>query len=118
MVLSDSKTNGIREPLTKRSSSNFNAIGIVSFRVTRSNAVYGLDGGKLSVNVQWVGLLYNSTYAECLDIIHRKLVPAEVKKSILKHASMAVAEEALARGGWQKYKKRQFSRSIDGSLIA
>ena len=49
MVLSDSNTNGIREPLTKRSCSNFNAIGVVSFGVTGGNAVYGLDGGQLLV---------------------------------------------------------------------
>jgi hypothetical protein len=37
----------------------------------------------------------NCTYSERLDIIHRDLVTAEMEKSILEHASMAVAEQVL-----------------------
>jgi hypothetical protein len=43
MVLSNGKTNGIRETLAKRAGSNLDSIGIVSLRVARSDAVDSLN---------------------------------------------------------------------------
>jgi hypothetical protein len=90
VVLGNSKTNGVREPLSQRTSGNFNAVSVVRLGVTGCDAVYrlsyGLDFASTKRKVGW-----SNTDSECLDIVQRKLVSAEMEESILKHATMAVA---------------------------
>jgi hypothetical protein len=43
MVLRNGKTNGIRKPLSERSSCNFDTVGIVRLGVTGGKAVYSLQ---------------------------------------------------------------------------
>jgi hypothetical protein len=90
VVLGNSKTNGVREPLSQRTSGNFNAVSVVRLGVTGCDAVYRLsyrlDFESTKRKVGW-----SNTDSECLDIVQRKLVSAEMEESILKHATMAVA---------------------------
>jgi hypothetical protein len=48
-VLSNSKTNSIGETLTERPCGNFNALGVMCFGMTRSDAIYRLERWKVRI---------------------------------------------------------------------
>jgi hypothetical protein len=87
VVLCDGKTNSVGNTLTKRTSGNFDTIGIVGFWVTRGMTIYRLNWNTLAK----AGVSsHRATNSESFDIIHRQLVAIKVEKSILEHACMSV----------------------------
>ena len=90
MVLSNSKTNCVGETLAKRTRSDFNTLSIMSFGVTRCDTVDRLEEYKSEEVI--IGVLSSlHTYSEGFEIIHRKLVSAEMEECILEHAAVSVA---------------------------
>lgn len=75
VCLGNGETDSIGEALTKRASGHLDTGCVMGLRMTRSDAV---------------------NLAEGLQIVHADAVTEQVKKRILEHAAVAVAEIALS----------------------
>lgn len=86
--LSNGKTNCIGEPLPKWASGDFDAIGVVAFRMSRCDAVNMLPNIKSARTT--TELIVAEAYSEIFQVIHANLVAKQMQHGILKHTAMPV----------------------------
>jgi len=87
----------ICETLAQGTSRDFDALGVVSLRMTWANAINFLQED-ISLCTRFEELQVATTYTERLEVIHADSITKEVKNSILKHAAVAVSECADVSG--------------------
>jgi hypothetical protein len=92
MCLGKGETDSIADTLTQRARRNLNTRSIMSFGVTRSDAVDLLESRTSSVRkLPDTETAVREAYAEVLEIIHGDCIAVEVEQGILQHATMTIA---------------------------
>jgi len=80
MGLGNGETNGIAEPLTKRSGGDFDPRGVVGFWMAGCDTIY---------------------LTKLLDVIQTDSIAKQMKEGILKHAAVAIAGKKVSVMGLQ-----------------
>ena len=92
MLLSNSQTDCVGETLPERSCGDLNTWGIMSFWMTRSDAVDLLNLLSACVHLSRA----RPSYSEILQVIDSDLIAKQVQQCVLEHTTMAVSGSTSA----------------------